>query len=480
MTEVSEVNPLLPSPVHRTGTWSPSAEHRELLLTILHPVVAEGRHPNTGWPTWDFVVRTMRKKRLSANDLYAELPRVDDGTTTGYRFTWRTNLGASQRVQDDEHVGLTMAGLHLANSFMADRVAALAASYAADEEDLPIRSDAVSKGQATFNDRATEFLRDGYRKAGVEPMTINAAAHLLMHEYPPLVIQTEPSGYEVRLGTETFAWLAGVSSSREYLEALWARLAPLNEILIATMRMMRGDQQTVTIVRAPGTADETRAEARALIQADHGYFDVATQIYEGDIVEVVDPRGGSDARRVSQVKVNNMGSTAMHHIAVTWGSPSAAPTSTGAGIKHDKKKIFLVHGRDTSAKHEIRSFIDRSLGTSSVTILDEQANSGRTLIEKFQDHADESGYAVVLLTPDDTGGAKDDGSGLNPRARQNVIFEMGYFAGKLGRDRIMMINAGVEQPSDLSGLVYIGYPGGNWQADIIRELQKAGFDAVLP
>jgi hypothetical protein len=82
-----------------------------------------------------------------------------------------------------------------------------------------------------------------------------------------------------------------------------------------------------------------------------------------------------------------------------------------------------------------------------VTVLHEQANRGRTVLEKFEDHADVASFAVVMLTPDDVGGAVS-GKPM-PRGRQNVVFELGFFFGKLGRERVCVLLAGgVEQPSD--------------------------------
>jgi predicted nucleotide-binding protein len=82
-------------------------------------------------------------------------------------------------------------------------------------------------------------------------------------------------------------------------------------------------------------------------------------------------------------------------------------------------------------------------------VLMEQPNKGLTIIEKFEDSADEVGFAVVLLTPDDVGGIAAQDS-QSTRARQNVIFELGYFSGKLGRGKVCLLRKGiVEIPSDL-------------------------------
>ena len=89
-------------------------------------------------------------------------------------------------------------------------------------------------------------------------------------------------------------------------------------------------------------------------------------------------------------------------------------------------------------------------------VLHEQPNKGRTIIEKFQDYSNVS-YAVVLLTPDDRGGvASSKLEEQQPRARQNVIFELGYFIGKLSRKRVCALYIdGVEIPSDYSGVLFI-------------------------
>ena len=94
----------------------------------------------------------------------------------------------------------------------------------------------------------------------------------------------------------------------------------------------------------------------------------------------------------------------------------------------DMKKVFVIHGRDEGIKSTVARFLEK-LGLEAI-VLHEQANAGRTVIEKFEDFA-RVGFAVVLLTPDDRGGLQNDGADFKPRARQNVIFELGYFIGKL-------------------------------------------------
>jgi hypothetical protein len=137
-------------------------------------------------------------------------------------------------------------------------------------------------------------------------------------------------------------------------------------------------------------------------------------------------------------------------------------------------KIFVVHGHDDGAREGVARFMEK-IGLETV-ILHEQPNQGRTTIEKFEAYAREVGFAVVLLTPDDLGGAAADAA-QTARARQNVIFELGYFVGKLGRGRACLLRKGnVEIPSDLFGVVYTDMDAADgWKLQLARELKAAGF-----
>ena len=110
-------------------------------------------------------------------------------------------------------------------------------------------------------------------------------------------------------------------------------------------------------------------------------------------------------------------------------------------------------------------------------ILHEQPNQGRTIIEKFEDHA-QVGFAVVLLTPDDTCCSEEDPDTPQFRARQNVILELGFFLGKLGRARTFPLRKGdVKIPSDYYGVVYTPLDDqGAWKMNLVREMQEAGLD----
>src|ERR1051325_5406376 len=134
----------------------------------------------------------------------------------------------------------------------------------------------------------------------------------------------------------------------------------------------------------------------------------------------------------------------------------------------ESRKVFIVHGHDEGLKTEVALFLNRLALTP--IILHEQTGKGRTIIEKFEAHALVP-YAIVLLTPHDAGGK--EANDLKPRARQNVVLELGYFYGKLRREFVCCLNKGVEIPSDSMGIEYIPYDDfGAWKIKLARELSE--------
>ncbi len=141
-------------------------------------------------------------------------------------------------------------------------------------------------------------------------------------------------------------------------------------------------------------------------------------------------------------------------------------------------KVFLVHGHDNSAKEATARFLEK-LGLD-VVILHEQANEGRTVIEKFEFHSN-VGFAVVLLTPDDVGAVASSQQELKGRARQNVILELGFFTGSLGRRRVCgLFRPGLEIPSDFHGVLFVEMDAqGAWRTKLAQELVTAGMQINL-
>lgn len=152
----------------------------------------------------------------------------------------------------------------------------------------------------------------------------------------------------------------------------------------------------------------------------------------------------------------------------------ASVDRAGAAVPpQDRSKVFVVHGHDEGAREAVARFI-QAFGLQPI-ILHERANEGRTVIEKVEVHGD-VGFAVVLLTPDDEGCEK--GGTPGPRARQNVVLELGYFVGRLGRNRVCALKRGeLEIPSDFGGVVYEPFDAaGGWKQKLGRELEAAGYE----
>ena len=138
------------------------------------------------------------------------------------------------------------------------------------------------------------------------------------------------------------------------------------------------------------------------------------------------------------------------------------------------RKIFVVHGHDNGLKETVARFLTR-LQLDPI-ILHEKPNEGRTIIEKFEKHS-EVDFAVVLFSPDDLAyRAGESASSAKHRARQNVVLELGFFMGSLGRNKVAALYAGdLELPSDYAGVVYVPIDAaGAWKYALAREIRSAG------
>lgn len=139
----------------------------------------------------------------------------------------------------------------------------------------------------------------------------------------------------------------------------------------------------------------------------------------------------------------------------------------------NSNNIFIVHGHDEKTILDVARTVEK-LGLIPI-ILSEQPNQGQTIIEKFELHSN-VGFSIILLTADDLGKVKTDEE-EKYRARQNVILEMGYFIGKLGRNKVFpLYESGVELPSDLHGMLYNPLDEGSaWKFKLAKELNAAGY-----
>lgn len=138
-------------------------------------------------------------------------------------------------------------------------------------------------------------------------------------------------------------------------------------------------------------------------------------------------------------------------------------------------KVYIVHGPDEETKTTVANFIE-NLGLKP-TVLDKHLSNGLTVIENLEKYADDAEFAIALLTPDDVGALKDEADRqLNPRANQNVIFELGYFIGKLNPNQVCLLyKEGVELPSGIRDVAYVPMDSDNdWKLKLRQGMQKAG------
>lgn len=202
----------------------------------------------------------------------------------------------------------------------------------------------------------------------------------------------------------------------------------------------------------------------------------------GDREETRPPEEAPSARLVPAWKPIYTDARAYQEAAQKYGltkadlesrSPKGSAPDAGPEDVLRDAPIFVVHGRDTRTESVVQRLIERTTGRDAV-VLHEQAGGGRTIVEQLESHGPSAAYAVVLLTADDQGGIK--GGDLQPRARQNVVLELGYFWGVFGRENVaVLVEDGVELPSDAHGIHYISLDaGGGWKAKLLQELQSAG------
>lgn len=141
-------------------------------------------------------------------------------------------------------------------------------------------------------------------------------------------------------------------------------------------------------------------------------------------------------------------------------------------------QVFVAHGRDL-ARADATALCLHDAGLEPI-VLYKQPDKGRAVIEKFEQYAKTS-FAVVLLTADDLGALKADAEAgeLQPRARENAILELGFFAGRLGRENVCVIaDEGVEPPSDFKGVLILRFDAaGEWKHALLKRLREAGFAA---
>jgi predicted nucleotide-binding protein len=182
-----------------------------------------------------------------------------------------------------------------------------------------------------------------------------------------------------------------------------------------------------------------------------------------------------------KARLLNLVNTMIEEVSIFGSEDSGSPIVTMEQAEElVEESIFIVHGRDEELKQAVARAVEM-LGLKAI-ILHEQPNEGRTIIEKFMDYGQVASFAIVLLSPDDVAYSGDEEEGkARFRARQNVILELGFFTGKLGRSRVLVIHGEAEKfemPSDYSGVLFVPYDQkGTWRFELVRELKAAGYKA---
>jgi predicted nucleotide-binding protein len=154
--------------------------------------------------------------------------------------------------------------------------------------------------------------------------------------------------------------------------------------------------------------------------------------------------------------------------------------SEAVAIPDRMRRVFLAHGRDERWMQAVGQLLERT-GPHSVTVLNERPTDRRMLSEQFEGQVEGAHYAVVLLTADDVGAPRlqsDDEPYYSPRARQGVVFEMGFLVAALTSGCVCVLyEDGVELPCDLDGIAYVRLDfAGTWQSKLLLQLRKAGFN----
>ena len=201
------------------------------------------------------------------------------------------------------------------------------------------------------------------------------------------------------------------------------------------------------------------------------YSRYASYVNEGRN-EIIAARAYSSGLSNSKALLENM----IEEIEEYWADDSQTQPSFETQAMPDQlvsNRVFVVHGRNDGARNTVARFLE-SLELEPV-ILQELPSEGKTIIEKFEDHS-AVGFAVVLCTPDDVGALASEPDNLRPRPRQNVVLELGFFLGKLGRNRVSaLLDGDMEMPSDYGGVLYVPLDAAEgWKLTLARELNAAG------
>lgn len=222
---------------------------------------------------------------------------------------------------------------------------------------------------------------------------------------------------------------------------------------------------TMLALQASGRAEQRRVLRRLLAGLLNGVLDfIPTTDERREVASLLARAGWHVQNETLVVGERKTSLTPDEETALV--PPSVDPASA----------IFVVHGHDHRRLSAVSQFLAQVTDGHELVVLHEQPNRGQTLIEKFESNAMRAAHAVVLLTADDVGRAATHSNDEDrPRGRQNVVLELGFFFGKLGRKHVTVLrDPGVEEPSDMNGLVYIPLDDGEaWKIALAKELRAS-------
>ncbi|MET4630447.1 putative nucleotide-binding protein [Bradyrhizobium sp. I1.8.5] len=276
------------------------------------------------------------------------------------------------------------------------------------------------------------------------------------------------------------------AEKRSAVPRLEARIKEIDELDVSTI--MTGDdppiaqieqriRSTLANIYGGDTAEYNRLHGATSLDATTYYLSMGMDNSGPSVSEIRQgvEKGRQRAKAILQGEVDSLKEY------LEYSAPVDVRTESATIDLPLSDEVFIVHGRDEAAKEAVARLIQRA-GLKPV-ILHEQPNGGKTIIEKFEKHGSAAGFAVVIASPDDVGGlAVPPGTEpqLNPRARQNVIGEMFWFAGRLGRNKVCaLVKGSIEMPSDFAGVVYTPMDEhGGWRAKLLNELAAAGHKEI--
>lgn len=475
-----------------------SSDEVSLVQIVYEEFVSTGE-----WPVFDFVERRLRPLGIDAQRTTAKSVKVG---TPPYGPIWTQTMGGMLRPES--LVGATLAGLvHLPEAATTvDDCLRVMRGLGQRWHALPVSSRQPTSLVVRWVDVA-QLIGRGEHPAVAQ---VNAVIRLLEHEPPTwggTNLGSEPSDRQWTV-PRSIAAFEGVHSLREYFDQVFSLLTPSQPNRAAGVRADLSGRPPpwaqssgglpryssgmpslsrdieVEVLRAiadlearnpPGRGSSVEEVADALGMDRDGAIRAVLALIDAHQVKGK-PLPGDD--RI--MSINGIGLLPAGRNTLRPPAPEQIAIGGVTGEAVDRsmaQTVFIVHGHDGTTKAEAARTVQLLTGKNPV-ILHEKPNKGQTLIEKFEGHAAEAGYVVVLATADDVGRSKGVDTD-SPRARQNVVFEWGFFVGALGRQKVAVLyEQGVELPSDILGVAYIQLTSGtDWKYELAREMRSAGVPA---